>query len=186
MGYNRVYVHTGAPLPLDWDRWWEGLRKGRCFVTNGPLLRLQANGEWPGTVFRPESEFAVTIDGQLDSRDACWPLELVVNGEARPIELPATFTIEKSGWFLVRTLSKVTHTFRFASTAPWYVERARRAMAHREDATSFFLQWAKQRRRLVGEALEDPVERDAVLADHEQAVAFWEKRLAQARNASHE
>ena len=40
VGYNRVYVHVGKELT--WEKWWEGLRAGRSFVTNGPLLRVKA------------------------------------------------------------------------------------------------------------------------------------------------
>ena len=49
VGYNRVYVHVGKELT--WEKWWEGLRAGRSFVTNGPLLRVTADGELPGHVF---------------------------------------------------------------------------------------------------------------------------------------
>src|SRR5262249_28758213 len=49
VGYNRVYVHLGNTM--DHASWWEGLRAGRSFVTNGPLLRVTADGKLPGTVF---------------------------------------------------------------------------------------------------------------------------------------
>ena len=32
--------------------WWDGLKSGRVFVSNGPLLRCRANGEWPRHVFK--------------------------------------------------------------------------------------------------------------------------------------
>ena len=38
VGYNRVYVHLDGPFA--YEKWWEGLRAGRSFVTNGPLLRV--------------------------------------------------------------------------------------------------------------------------------------------------
>ena len=37
VGHNRVYVGLGAGK-LSYSAWLEGLRKGHCFVTNGPLL----------------------------------------------------------------------------------------------------------------------------------------------------
>src|SRR5207249_1727793 len=46
VGYNRVYVHVGKELTN--EKWWEGLRAGHSFVSNGPLLRCRANGELPG------------------------------------------------------------------------------------------------------------------------------------------
>ena len=38
VGYNRVYVHLGSQQ-LSADSWFGALSKGRCFVTNGPLLQ---------------------------------------------------------------------------------------------------------------------------------------------------
>src|SRR3989454_8543551 len=50
VGYNRVYVQVGKKLA--YGKWWEGLRAGRCFVSNGPLLRCRVNGKLPGHVFK--------------------------------------------------------------------------------------------------------------------------------------
>ena len=49
VGYNRVYAQVGGELTP--ERWWEAVKAGRTFVTNGPLLRVQADGQWPGHVF---------------------------------------------------------------------------------------------------------------------------------------
>jgi hypothetical protein len=59
IGYNRVYVQTGGAL--DFDGWWDGLKAGRCFVTNGPLLFVRANGQPPGTVFRAPNDDPVAV-----------------------------------------------------------------------------------------------------------------------------
>jgi hypothetical protein len=40
VGYNRVYVHLDGNLTF--DNWWDCLRAGRCFVSNGPLLRVRS------------------------------------------------------------------------------------------------------------------------------------------------
>ena len=40
-GYNRVYVKIDGEF--SWEKWWENLKKGKCFVTCGPLLRVKAN-----------------------------------------------------------------------------------------------------------------------------------------------
>lgn len=42
IGYDRVYVQVGPEIT--YEKWWEGLRAGRSFVSNGPLLRCKANG----------------------------------------------------------------------------------------------------------------------------------------------
>src|SRR6185503_1387152 len=46
VGYNRVYVHLEEPFT--YDRWFGGLSRGKCFVTNGPLLVVKANDQFPG------------------------------------------------------------------------------------------------------------------------------------------
>src|SRR5204862_2673868 len=53
VGYNRVYVHLDGDLTH--AKWWEGLKAGRVFVSNGPLLRCRANGELPGHIFKAQA-----------------------------------------------------------------------------------------------------------------------------------
>ncbi len=183
VGYNRVYVHLENGFT--WDRWWDGLRRGRSFVTNGPLLRLKANEALPGEIFQSNMPLQITIDGAIDSRDAIATLELVQNGVIEEIHLPATLTIDKSGWFLVRAITRVRETFRFASTAPWHVEIGGQSLPPDEAAASYFLQWAQARQGIVEEALKDDDEkRQAVVKDHAAAVDYWKKKVAAAAASS--
>jgi hypothetical protein len=46
VGYNRVYVHVEGAF--SYEKWWEGLRAGRSFVTNAPLPRVRVNVKLPG------------------------------------------------------------------------------------------------------------------------------------------
>jgi hypothetical protein len=50
VGYNRAYDYVGDDF--SYDNWWNGLKAGRSFVTNGPLLVTKANRHLPGHVFR--------------------------------------------------------------------------------------------------------------------------------------
>ena len=55
VGYNRAYVHMeGEPSMEDW---FEGLKTGRVFVSNGPLPRVTANGQLPGNVFKSDQNY---------------------------------------------------------------------------------------------------------------------------------
>jgi hypothetical protein len=83
VGYNRAYVHCDGALT--WEKWWAGLRAGRVFVTNGPLLRVTANGQLPGAVLKSDGELRVKIEGRLDSRDPIAAIELVRNGVVEKI-----------------------------------------------------------------------------------------------------
>jgi hypothetical protein len=80
VGHNRVYVHVDGEL--SYEKWWDGLRAGRSFVSNGPLLRVKANGQWPGHVFRAASGAGLSIDFgvQLDGRDPINRIDILRNG----------------------------------------------------------------------------------------------------------
>ncbi len=80
MGYNRVYVQLSGDL--DYDAWEEGLRAGRSFVTNGPLLLVQANERWPGHEFQlAAGPLVVELDVQLWSRDRVPSVQVRYNGQ---------------------------------------------------------------------------------------------------------
>ncbi len=183
VGYNRVYVHIdGEPTP---DAWWRNLRDGRVTVTNGPLLQPSVQGELPGHVFRAAEgttlEFEIGLT--LSTREPISYLDIVQNGEVRhsiPFHeyaktgrLPA-LTFDRSGWFLVRAVTDLPKTFRFAMTAPWYVEIGNEPRISRKSA-QFFLDWVYERARAI--SIADPEHHREVLGYHRQARDFWQSLL---------
>jgi hypothetical protein len=187
VGYNRVYVHVGKELT--WEKWWEGLRAGRSFVTNGPMLLVTANGELPGQVFTagPRQAVKVELKGELTTRDTIRFLEIIKDGKveqrvsvedfARTGSL-GTLTFKTSGWFLVRAVAENPRTFRFASTAPFYVEVGDAKRRVSKSAAKFFLEWVKERAARV--QLDDVEQRREVLKHHTAAEKFWEALLERA------
>ena len=91
---------------------------------------------------------------------------------ARPIEF------KESGWFLVRVIADNNKTFRFASTAPFYVEMGPNKERISKSSAAFFLEWTRQRMGRI--QLDDPGQRKEVLAHHLQAEKFWQDRVAKA------
>lgn len=185
VGYNRVYVHLGQNL--DYKEWWEGLRAGRSFVSNGPLLRCQANGQWPGHVFKASEGKIIEIDlkASLTSRDPIQSVEIIKNGvveRAVPFEewqrtgQLGNLRFEESGWFLIRAIADNAKTFRFASTAPFYVEIGAAPRRISRASTQFFLDWVRERKLRV--KLEDVKQRNEVLAYHNTAEQFWTDLMA--------
>ncbi|HKA06185.1 MAG TPA: CehA/McbA family metallohydrolase [Gemmataceae bacterium] len=180
VGYNRVYVHVGKELT--WEKWWEGLRAGRSFVTNGPLLRVRAGGELPGHVFTAAAgkEIEVDITAELTSRDKIRFLEIIKDGEverkvafedfARMGKL-GTLKFKSSGWFLVRAIADNDKTFRFASTAPYYVEIGDAKRRISKSSAKFFLDWSRERAARV--KLDESNQRREVLKYHEASEKFW-------------
>ncbi len=59
IGTTRVYAYTGAKF--DPDRWFEAVRRGRTFVTTGPMLEFTVNGQLPGAVLKLAPGEAVRV-----------------------------------------------------------------------------------------------------------------------------
>ncbi len=183
VGYNRVYVHLDGEV--SYDAWWRNLRAGRVTVTNGPLLRPSVRGQLPGHVFRAEegTTLELQIGLTLSTREPISYLDIIQNGEVRhsiPFHeyaesgrLPA-LTFDRSGWFLVRAVTDLPRTYRFAMTAPWYVEIGYERRISR-NAAQFFLDWVYERARTLEVA--NPEHRRAILGYHRTARDFWQGLL---------
>jgi len=187
VGYNRVYVHVDGEF--SYSKWWEGLRAGRSFVTNGPLLRCRAAGRLPGHVFSvPEGqEVDVEVTARVYSRDPIRTVELVKNGkvergvaaaEAVRSGTLGRLSFKESGWFVVRAVVDHPTTFRFAQSAPFYVEIGRVKRRISKASAEFFRDWTLERARQLS-SLRDPVERRDVLEPWDLAKKFWEERVAE-------
>jgi hypothetical protein len=177
VGYNRVYVHLEGPL--DWNAWWDGLRKGRSFVTNGPLLTCRVNGRLPGHVFAlNETPLELKFDLSVVSKDPIDRVELIHNGRVVQTVLPAEWasmvlSVQEPGWFLVRAITDNRRTFRFASTAPFHIESSAGDRRVSRAAAQFFLDWLSERRQRITSSLPDALQRRDVLRHHDAARTFW-------------
>ncbi len=187
VGYNRVYVHLEGGLT--YEKWWRGLNEGRVFVSNGPLLRCRANGQFPGHVFKVPTGESVRLkfEVSLESREPVRALEIIQNGKVitqvtyadwRRAGALGTVTLGESGWCLVRAIGEDPHTFRFASTGPFYVEAGASPRRVSKTSAQFFLDWVKERKERI--KLADPRRQEDVLAYHQQAERFWQEKLQQA------
>jgi hypothetical protein len=151
VGTNRVYVRCGNEFSP--AAWWDNLRAGRVFVTNGPLLRPMVEGEPPGYVFHIETgqALALEIGLNLATRVPVDYLQIIKNGTVeaevrladwkdRKGKLPP-ITFDASGWFLVRAaVTNSAQTYQFASTGPYYVEQAGQSRVSKR-SVQFFLDW---------------------------------------------
>ena len=180
VGYNRVYAHLESEFT--WKTWWNRFRAGHVFVSNGPLLRLTANGQLPGTTLSFEKGGGlIRIKGRLDSRDPIESIELVQNGEITKLSLPGEIRVKESGWILVRAIASPKETFRFASTGPWYVEIGDRTARPRREDAAFFLQWVRERRERVAEAMKGDARLNQSLAPIDKALSFWQEKLGSSK-----
>src|SRR5688572_27532475 len=164
VGYNRAYVRIeGKPT---YEAWLEGLRAGRAFVTNGPLLRARADGKDPGHIFASPGPVEIEVTAVVEGRDRVPAVEIIRDGKAQPL---GRLRFERSGWFLVRAIANNDKTFRFASTAPWYVEIGGVKASVSRASAQFFVDWVGERISLIKET--DPKKYEEVLEPHLKAKA---------------
>ena len=196
IGYNRVYVHLDEPFT--YQAWWRGLRAGRSFVTNGPLLLVRVDGRHPGETFKIAAgeRFKPSVDVQVFSSDPLESLEIVVNGVVvRRVERPvsgetlslAGVEFDRSGWVLVRCIADVANTFRFASTAPFFVDIESTPPRIDPEDVQFFIDWIRERKKRISEGAtetigdlsqsENAARLRSVMGPHDEALRIFERLL---------
>src|SRR5262249_59924136 len=109
-GGDRVYVHVDGPL--SYRGWIDGLKAGRSFVTNGPMLTFTANGMGPGAVLKVGEKPRVRVKATARSRFPLAKAELVHNGkviataqladDGLTATLDREVTLARGGWPLFR------------------------------------------------------------------------------------
>jgi hypothetical protein len=198
-GLLRVFAHSGSRL--DHTAFLDAIRKGRTFVTNGPLLEFVLEPETKGSESSAEIGDELKLDAgrhrirarvSVQSHVRIDRLEVVRNGTvAASIPLDASrmraqavvpIEIDRSSWFVLRAYAdgprpSVLDLYPFATTSPIYVTVDGRPVRSLEDAT-YFLAWVDK----VHEQVEahagwnTGAERAAVLDMIERARAEFERR----------
>ena len=149
--HNRVYVQLEGPF--SYEKWLEGLKGGRTFVTNGPLLTLSVDGRGPGGTLRlqPGDKRVLHVRSSAISRVPFDRLELVVGGEVCAqacspdrlrAELEAEIPVDRSSWIAARVWSETYTEFNyrvFAHTSPVYVQQGSASWLRRE-APAYWVQ----------------------------------------------
>jgi Tol biopolymer transport system component len=163
VGLNRVYVRVPEG-PLAVSSWLDALRRGRSFVTNGPLLDFTLSGRRPGEQIElPQGEHELEFTASLRSIVPIDHFELVCNGElVRRLELEGardfldasgTVPLDRSGWCLARAWndgasSAILDSYPYATTNPVYVTVGGKPTLSRED-DAYFIRWIDRIREAV-------------------------------------
>jgi TolB protein len=193
VGLDRVYVHTGPTL--DHGQFLAGLKAGRTFVTNGPLVTLSVLGHEPGDELQLTGSGRVPVRITLSSNVPVDHLELIMNGRvALTIPLAGdrtaadttfSFPVERSGWLVARAWADgprepVLDLYPFASTSPVYVTINGAPVRSREDAL-FFVRWIDRVEQAVDarQGWNSSAERDAVRTLLGRARAVFDERAEQ-------
>ena len=107
------------------------------------------------------------------------PPRIVISDPPRERGRLPKLEFQRSGWFLLRVVTDVPNTYRFAMTGPYYVEFGGQRRISKQ-AAEFFLEWVRERARQI--AIEDPERKSHVMAYHRAARDFWQD-LASKANA---
>ena len=150
-GGDRVYVLTEDPFTF--DNWIEGLKKGRTFVTNNPLLDFKVNGQIPGsTISLPPGPAAIRIECTAVSTAPMREVRFYWNGRIIATVEPDSFSFEhqidfevkESGWVSVCVIGEadklITDQYLFGYAGPVYIEYGSEPVTSVDDAR-YFLTW---------------------------------------------
>ncbi len=119
-GRERFYARVEGPLTR--KSWLEAIRKGRTFVTNGPLLEFHVDGADIGDQRTLAKAQHVVVRGTVrfdPTRDTIDAVQLIQNGVATVVKTtvvgPGLLTFEQkqwvgaSGWFALRATGAKLH-----------------------------------------------------------------------------
>ena len=128
-GGERNYVHVGERFSI--DRWYEKLRLGHTFVTNGPILEFAVNGRPMGSTIEVDKGETVRIRASAalnPDMDRLSRLELVMHGEVvdaidnvsagNALVMERDLVIERGAWLAVRAFGSEQA---MAHSAPVYL-----------------------------------------------------------------
>lgn len=198
VGSHRTYVYTGE-RGLDMHAWLGGMRQGRAFVTNGPLVELSVNGMLPGeTVSLPAGGGRIRVQGQVRSIVPLQKVTLFFNG--KPVEevpltdnrqaadLDKTLAVSASGWYHLRVEGEPAQRFPLdtgypqAFTNPVWVTVGDRPVRDRGSA-EYSLKWIDKLQQLADAwpGWRSQKEKDHVYGQLDEARAVYKRLLNEAQ-----
>ena len=136
--------------------WFDSLKQGRTFATNGPLLGFALGGDAVGKELKlPAGENKVMFTAWLRSFVPVDHLEVVcngrvvrdlnLNGDRQSTDVKGTISISETGWCVLRASSDkpehpVLDDYVYATTSPIYVSVVGSVQKPAEDA-AYFIAW---------------------------------------------
>jgi hypothetical protein len=170
-GAMRTYVASGKQYSV--EAWFDGLKAGRTFVTNGPMLEFTINGAGIGAELRVRKGSALTIEAHASVNpdiDRLEKLEIYQQGEvvarasskeAEKLHLIHKIDAERGGWFVVKAqgLSKDGKTYDTAAvSAPIYVHVGESGFCKLAEIEAIVADLRKHMRNAVAQSFDEQVE----------------------------
>jgi TolB protein len=155
VGMDRVYAWV-PEWPLSVELWFEALKKGRTFATNGPLIEFTLGGQRIGDELKFDGpQAAVPFTANLRSIVPVDHFELVCDGRVvqsflldgpkDSADVKGIVPVKESGWCVLRASSDkaeypVLDNYVYATTSPVYVTIGGKPPRSPEDA-KYFSAW---------------------------------------------
>ncbi|MDH3711986.1 MAG: CehA/McbA family metallohydrolase, partial [Cyclobacteriaceae bacterium] len=192
IGSHRTYVNTLSD-GLDMRAWFEGLKNGHAFVSNGPLIDFQVGGNIPGeTVKLPPGGGRVEITFEVQSIVPLDKVTLIFNGEVvkdyalksdrKHLEVTINRKVTESGWFHLRAEGAVNERFPLdaqyaqAFTNPVWVEVGDQPIRD-YDAAQYGIRWIEKLEEIMDKdpGWRSPAEKDRVMGQLKEAKEVYGK-----------
>ena len=200
IGQDRTYANLGSLL--SWEGWIESIRKGKSFVTNGPLLNFRAENRMPGEeIHLPAGGGKVQVRGTVESIVPVETVELVINGRAlrlaelgQPQETDAgthfefnkELRIDQSCWITLQAYSSgpihpIDNRFPQATTNPIWIYVGDQPVRSRESA-EYFIRWIDKLIRMAEThpGWRSEKEKEHVLGQFQQAKSVYLELIEEA------
>jgi len=191
IGGDRVYVHTEGKLT--YQDWIEGLKKGRTFVSNAPLLFFEVEGRLPGSQLSLDRPGRISVKIEAYSQVPMGRLDLIANGKVvhsvpgdgtvKVLRYEGQIELTESAWVAARVTGEghrllVNNPTLFAHTTPVHCVIQGKPFVDR-DSVLYFLDRIKELRQVVlTKALyESPSQQLEALAAIDEAVSIYRSKL---------
>ena len=152
---NRVYVHTEKEF--SYESWIDGMKKGRTFITNGPVIDMTVNDAPIGATLPMDGGGILEVEATFQSHYPVDAVEIIVDGKVVHRETAAgggfdsgdafsgsvrcQAVAERDGWVAARLWGHSRDSFNqslYAHTSPtWF--SCGRPSGNRPDSARFFL-----------------------------------------------
>ena len=188
VGLNRVYVKGEGPLNN--IAFQENLKKGKSFITNGPVIGLKVEKAVPGDSLSTSAKVQrLSFTAFMRSAVPMEYVEIIWNGEVltkcpltgatKEVDWKGTLNIKGPGWLLMRAWSKSAHPdlpdmYAYASTNPVYVTVPGKPLRSKSGG-EYFLKWLDRLESLTrgSTSYRTEEEKNIVLEDIGQAKTYF-------------
>jgi len=196
VGSLRTYVYTGE-AGLQMNAWFDALRDGNAFVSNGPLIDFKVSKKMPGeTVELSQRGGTVEITAHIQSITPLQNLLLVHNGKVideipfegdrRQLSFENRLSVSESGWLHLRVEGNPAERFPLdtpyaqAFTNPVWITVGDRPIRDRS-AAEYSIQWI-EKLIMFAEAWpgwRSQRERDHVFGQFDEAKRIYQRLAAE-------